>query len=122
MVPKPKDAHALSVEILDLEKRLAAARQRWELLWSGTGQTAREIPKRTRTLSSDGISLKALECLEMEASRIFTIGEVASAINESDLDVGRALYRLYKGGKIVNPARGRYQAKDKEVIPEETTS
>ncbi len=50
------------------------------------------------------------------------IADVAAALGEGSLQVGRVLYRLHLDEKIRAVRRGRYQALEKEALSEEKTS
>ena len=114
--PKPKDVLPLAQEITRLEQQLAEAKRKWNLLFGIT-----EPEKRTRE-SRDGLSTKVLEHLALNLHLEHTIPGVAESLGESELQVGRALYRLARLGKIQNPSRGKYRAKEKEAASIETTS
>jgi hypothetical protein len=104
-VPKPQDVLPLAKEITDLEARLAAAKRRWNLLFGVT-----EAGRTQRTAYPQGLPSRILQFLNERPGVRLAISNVAEALEETELPVGRALYRLAKTGKISNPARGRYMA------------
>lgn len=114
--PKPKDVLPLAQEIQRLEAQLAEARRKWNLLFGI------EQPEKRQRASRDGLSLKVLDALEKDSESEFTIAGAALRVSEPELQVGRALYRLARLGKIQNPSRGRYKANEKEASSEEKTS
>jgi hypothetical protein len=116
--PKPKEVHAISGEIIRLEKELAQARAKYNALFGIEGPK-----KRTRAASSDGFTAKVLEFVESHAPGFhLTIPFVAESLDEPDLTVGKVLYKLAKAEKIANPKRGVYEALEKEAPSEEKTS
>src|ERR1035437_8725883 len=117
VVPKPQDVLILAREITRLEAQLAEAKRRWNLLF-GVG----EAGEKSRTAYPQGLTGRILQFLNEHPGAQYSISTVAQAVDEKELPVGRALYRLGMTGKISNSARGRYQALEKEVPSEEKTS
>jgi hypothetical protein len=117
VAPKPKDVLPLAQEITRLEGQLAEAKRKWNALFG-----IEEQGKKTRASSSNSLTGKIFQFVEDNAGKELSISEVSRAVDEGDLAVGRALYRLAMLNKIANPSRGFYMAKVKEVPSEEKTS
>jgi hypothetical protein len=116
MAPKPKDVLPLAQEITRLEAQLTEAKRKWNLLFGVV-----ETEKKTRSSSPDGLTAKIVNYIAESAGTISTIHAVAQVVQEDELAVGRTLYRLAKAGKIDNPGRGKYCAKEKEAPIEEAS-
>lgn len=120
--PKPKDVLRLATEIVELENRLADLKRKWEFLLTGQPE---DKPKRApKSMSAHGLAAKIVKYLEDNPELDFSIAQVAVALDEPDLAVGKTLYRLAKTKKIANLHRGIYGAltiSEREVIAKEAT-
>ena len=117
---KVKDIHILSGEILELEDKLSQKRARLNLLLGIV--TPSPDPRIRGPRASDGLRGKAVEWINMHPFNDHSIADIASGIDEDQLQVGKALNNACKARQIKSTRRGRYQAIEKEVASEESTS
>jgi len=108
-VPTPQDVIPLAQEITRLEAQLADAKRRWNLLFGSN-----EGEKKPRPASALSLTGRILNFINEHHSVQYSINTVAQALEESELPVGRSLYRLAMTGKISNPRRGIYTALESE--------
>ena len=108
-VPTPQDVIPLAQEITRLQAQLADAQRRWSLLFgSGEGE------KKPRPASALSLTGRILTFISEHPGVQYSINTVSQAVEEAELPVGRALYRLAMTGKISNPRRGIYTALESE--------
>lgn len=108
MAPEPKEVLALAEKIVNVEKELTALKLQWERMFSPSEENT---IKSTRGKRDGSFAAKVEALLSSDPGRVFTIGQVADALKEQPLKVGRTLFRLADTEHIENTGRGLYRAK-----------
>jgi hypothetical protein len=114
VIPNPKDVRLLAEEIERLETQLADARRKWSALF-GVVSTSTPPAAASAQVNGNSLTARVHTFILTYPDSDHGIANVAEALGEGSLQVGRVLYRLQMDGKIRVVRRGRYQALEKET-------
>ena len=110
MAPNPHHVLALAAKIAEAEKTLASLNEEWESMFSNAGVSQPAV-RTSRAKRDNSFPSRVEKVITESPQKTFTIAEVAEALGEESLKVGRALFRLSQSGRIDNPDRGKYRSK-----------
>lgn len=113
MIPDHKEVLKLAAQIDAAEKTLDELKEKWNSMFTlvpvATFKEAVMPPQRDYEYANKVVAL-----LENSPSTVFTIAAIDRSLGEGDITkTSRTVNRLASRGKIENPGRGSYRAKQR---------